>query len=585
MLTNKAAVALCDEEAACGPAVAFELLEPRVLLSADQAGLGAAGVAAPVGSPVAPAMTADMTELVKGNNAFAFDLYKALRTTDGSLFYSPFSISAALSMTYAGAAGNTAQQMAEVLHFTLPRLLHDVAFGSLIQRLTAARSPSRPGLLGLEDENPGDPFTLKIANSLWGQPGFEFLDNFLNTLASEYDSPLRLTDFMADPEAARVRINQWVSDQTMGHIPDLIHPGDIAAATALVLVNAMYFKGSWVNAFSSGPAHAFHLPGDSVNVQMITQTHDFSYAEGPGYQAIDLPYVGGASMTILLPDAGQFDNFEKSLSATKVETILGGLQSCDVHVTMPQFECRTHLSLKGTLPGMGMSDAFDAYKANFSQMSPGGMVVGDVIHEAWIKVDEKGTEAAAATAVIMSLAALGQGQPPPPKEFMADRPFIYMIRDKDTGSILFVGRVSDASVLKTADGPADPVTPVEPAHVAPTPLAPTPRHAPCGPYLPVSATIARRVQADAPLRPTEAGGAENGRARLVDALRSAPTKLGLVLSAPGLGQAGAALPSLRLAPGTPTGPLDAPTLRPDWMASPLKDLGPGTLSPSLAAPL
>jgi serpin B len=425
-----------------GPA-AFDPLEPRLLLSAD---------ALPGSDGDAPCAPADevscpvLEQLVRGNNAFAFDLYQAVRDTQGSLFLSPFSISAALSMTYAGAAGRTAEQMAEVLHFTLPEDLHHMVFGELIEMLQSADGATPPGY------ESGDAFTLNIANSLWGQEGEPFRQEVLDLVAQCYGGPLYRTDFLHDTEGSRQRINQWVSDKTQEKITDLLQPGDVTWQTILVLVNALYFLGSWDSPFEDQHAGTFHLPDEDLEVEMMAQTHAYAYAEGDDYQAVELPYVGDASMLLLLPKPGQFEGFEASLSAEKLEAILGTLDDTEVHLTMPLFDFRTHVELQEVLERMGMTDAFYLDLADFTRMTPvRPLAIFKVVHEACVSVGKEGTEAAAATAVVMF-----RGSPPPPPQsatMVVDRPFLFLIRDQATDTTLFVGRLSDASGLIEAEGP------------------------------------------------------------------------------------------------------------------------------------
>ncbi len=418
----------------------FETLEPRVLLSADA---------------LPQADWADVQQLVAGNNAFAFDLYETLRGEEGSLFFSPMSISSALAMTYAGADGGTAEQMADVLHFTLPEERLHAAFGTLMRDL-ASSGADGAACLGAS----GDPFTLSIANSLWGQVNYEFLSGFLQTLAENYDSPLRRLHFVGDPEGSRETINGWVSDETRGRIEDLLKPGDINVLTRLVLVNAIYFNASWSHPFSEGATGpgTFHLPGGDFQVDMMRQTQRFGYTEGEDYQAVELPYTGGdASMVILLPKEGRFQAFEQSLSAETMDEILADLSSTRVRLTMPKFECGAEVELAKVLENMGMPDAFDERIADFSGMNGKrppdyeALHIHKVRHKAWIEVDEAGTEAAAATAVVMWAATTAVPVFVPPVIFTADRPFIYTIRDTRTNSMLFMGRISDASVLEATD--------------------------------------------------------------------------------------------------------------------------------------
>jgi len=376
---------------------------------------------------------ADLATVVDGNSGFGFDLYQALREEGGNLFFSPYSISLALAMTYAGARGETAQQMADTLHFTLSQDRLHPAFNSLDIEL----SQRGEGAKGKD----GEGFRLHIVNAIWGQEGYKFLSEFLDVLAENYGAGLRPLDFANAPEESRITINNWVSDQTEGRIEDLIPQGLIDALTRLVLTNAIYFNAAWQHPFNEdmtedGPFYL--LDGGEVTLPMMKQTESFSYAEGDGYQAIELPYDGGElSMVILLPRAGQFETFEDSLDAQRVDAILKQLESRRVALTMPRFEFESSFGLKEALAAMGMPVAFSG-DADFSGMTGNrDLYIADVIHKAFVSVDEAGTEAAAATAVVMRLTAL----PGTPVAVTVDRPFVFLIRDIETGAILFVGRM------------------------------------------------------------------------------------------------------------------------------------------------
>jgi len=377
---------------------------------------------------------AEESLLVEGNSAFAFDLYQALREKDGNLFYSPHSISLALAMTYAGARGETAQQMADTLHFNLSQDNLHPAFNNLDIEL----SERGLGAQGKDDEG----FRLNIVNAIWGQKDYSFLPTFLDVLAENYGAGLRTLDFIKETEKSRVTINDWVSDQTEGRIEDLIPQGVIDAATRLVLTNAIYFNAAWQYPFGetmTADGLFYLLDGGQVTVPMMKQTESFGYTEGEGYQAVELLYDDGElSMVILLPRAGQFEAFEEALKAQQVDDIIKGLQNTQVTLTMPQFEFDSDFSLKDILTGMGMPVAFSG-GADFSGMtgSP-DLFIDEVLHKAFVSVDEAGTEAAAATAVIMKETAMPVD---PPVEVTIDRPFIFLIRDIDTSAILFVGRV------------------------------------------------------------------------------------------------------------------------------------------------
>lgn len=377
----------------------------------------------------------DLADAANGNNAFAFDLYSFLskEKRDGNLFYSPYSISLALAMTYAGARGQTEQQMAQTLHFLPQARLHP-AFNGLDLEL-AKRGKDAKG-------KDGKGFRLNIANAIWGQQGYRFLPEFLDLLAENYGSGLRLLDFAADPESSRVTINNWISDRTEGRIKDLIPKDMLDKLTRLVLTNAIYFNAAWGTPFEKSQTQdgAFHLQnGSQVTVPMMRQAKSFGYAEGQGVQAVELPYDGGElSMVILLPRADQFEAFEGSLDAGQVNSILKNLAQRQVALSLPRFKTESEFSLAETLAAMGMPVAFSS-EADFSGMDGArSLSISDVVHKAFVSVDESGTEAAAATAVVMRLTSI---MPEQPVEVTVDRPFIFLIRDIQTGAILFVGRI------------------------------------------------------------------------------------------------------------------------------------------------
>jgi serpin B len=385
-------------------------------------------------SPVAS--QSDLTTLVEDNNTFALNAYQQLKD-DSNLFFSPYSISIALAMTYAGARGSTEQQMAETLHFTLPQdKLHPV-FDALDLEL------SQRGI-GAKGKD-GKGFRLNIVNAIWGQKGYTFLQDFLDTLAENYGAGLRLLDFENAPEPSRITINDWVSDQTEGRIKDLIPQGAINAMTRLVLTNAIYFNAAWQNAFNKEDTRDdtfYLLDGDETTLPMMHQTERFNYTEGDDYQAVELPYDGRElSMLVLLPKSGQFAAFEDSLDAGKVAGIVQNLENRKVVLTMPKFEFTSDFSLKKTLSDMGMPIAFSG-DTDFSGMDgKRDLSISDVIHKAFVSVEETGTEAAAATAVIVGLTAMPPTQPEQIVTMTIDRPFIFLIRDIQTGTILFIGRV------------------------------------------------------------------------------------------------------------------------------------------------
>ena len=370
-----------------------------------------------------------LSELVEGNNAFAFDLYQAIRAEEGNLFYSPYSISIALAMTYAGARSDTEQQMADVLHYALPQERLHPAFNALDLELTN------------NNQQFEEDFTLRIANSMWGQEGYPFLPGFLELIAKNYGSGMRSVDFV-DPnnrEQARLAINNWVLERTEGKIKDLITKNLLNDFTRLVLANAVYFKADWEKPFLNETIddNFYLLDGASITVPMMSRRTDTNYIEGEGYQAIELPYKGERMrMIILLPDEGQFAAIENALDTEFANSILQGLKSDDIKLYLPIFEYETQLSLADVLSEMGMPDAFSSSRADFTGMTEKPeLSIAHVVHKAFVAVDEIGTEAAAATGVIAEI------ESGPRVVIKVNRPFIFFIYDKESSTILFIGRV------------------------------------------------------------------------------------------------------------------------------------------------
>lgn len=385
-------------------------------------------------------------ELVEGNTAFAFDLYGLLaQESQGNLVVSPYSISEALSMTYAGADGQTATQMADALHFTLDQDALPPAFQSLDDGLVSH------GTAGANPDTGAPARALHIANGLWGEQTFPFDPAFSAQLDQFYGAGLQLTDFRNDPEGSRQQINGWVAEQTEDKIQDIVPADAITPDTRLVLANAIYFYGGWQHTFSESATEDadFHLlDGSTVSVPFMSQTESFSYAQGDGFQVVELPYEGsGFAMTVILPDEGQFETIEAGLDAATLDAALGQLSYTDVDLYLPKFKFDYSAALADSLQALGMTDAFDPNLADFSGMlgadAPEPLVISDVLHKAFIGIDEDGTEAAAATAVIMGAGAAAP--PENPLELRIDRPFLFAIRDTQTGAILFLGRVTDPS--------------------------------------------------------------------------------------------------------------------------------------------
>ncbi|MBN1434207.1 serpin family protein, partial [Candidatus Fermentibacterales bacterium] len=358
--------------------------------------------------------------------------------SEGNLFFSPYSISTALGMTWAGAKMSTETQMAEVMHFTLPQSrLHD-AFASLQEKLG---EEYRSSLVYGE----GDPLTLEVANALWVQESYPLLEEYTSLVESRYGATASNLDFWNDPEGSRLQINDWVAEKTRDRILDLIPSGVITSLTRVVLTNAVYFKGSWMHEFleqNTSDREFATLGGEMAEVPMMFQNEHFAYGSNYGCRSIMLPYVDGmSSMLIMLPD-GDILEFEESLDRETLESIMGNMMYTSVNLTMPRFEFTCSFGLKETLADMGMSDAFDPAAADFSGFTGSPeLFITAVIHKAFVKVDETGTEAAAATAVVMGIESCAP--PETPIDLVLDRPFLFLVRDDLTGTILFMGRVAN----------------------------------------------------------------------------------------------------------------------------------------------
>ncbi len=370
--------------------------------------------------------------VVEGNNLFAMDLYSRYKGEQGNVFFSPFSISSALAMTYEGANGQTATEMASVLH--LPQN------GTL----------RRDGYYGLINEINGDRGSvLRTANALWVQNDQPFLASYLQDVQDNYGGAATPLDFKNDPDGSRLQINSWVKGKTDDRIQDLLAPGMITPGTKLVLTNAVYFKGSWATQFNSSLTSQDDFttsPGTVENVSMMHSTDEYSYMENSQLQMLEMPYSGNLSMLILLPRSEDPSALESSLNLDNLDAWKAGLQLQEVRVSIPKFKFETEYQMSDTLKDMGMVQAFSD-SADFSLMTgKKGLKIDQVVHKAFVQVDENGTEAAAATAVVMVGTAMEQNPQPSTPVFRADHPFIFIIQQQDTGNILFMGRVSDPSV-------------------------------------------------------------------------------------------------------------------------------------------
>jgi len=373
-----------------------------------------------------------MSEVAQGNNRFAIDLYARLREHPGNLFVSPNSISTALAMTYAGARAETAEQMAKTLHFSLPQDQLPPAFAALIKSLETS------------DSTRG--YRLNVANRLWGQRGYHYLPDFLTITRDQYGAGLAEVDF-ADSERSRQMINSWVSEHTQGKIENLIPTGVLNALTRLVLTNAIYFKGDWSAPFTKAAtqdAPFFVKAEEKTPVPLMQRKGSYRFWSGDGLKVVDLPYAkGDLSMIVILPDAiDGLPALEAKLSEQNMATWLTGLKSQTVLVHLPRFKMSSQFSLGDVLKKMGMPLAFDRNHADFSGISsPNELFIAAVIHKAFVDVNEEGTEAAAATGVVVAMRAARV--PSQPAVFRADHPFLFLIRDNRSESILFMGRVNN----------------------------------------------------------------------------------------------------------------------------------------------
>lgn len=378
---------------------------------------------------------AELAALVAGNTSFALDLYRWLRTAEPeeNLFYSPHSISVALAMTWAGARGTTAEEMASTLHFELP----DAALHAGMNRL-ALELDSREDIEVPE----GEPFTLRVSNAIWGLDDYPYEQPFIDTLAKDYGAGLHLVDFVGDPDASRDTINGWIAERTNDLIPELIPDGVIKPTTRMVLTNAIYFLAGWLSPFDealTAKAPFANSDGTSAEVDMMKLPEaELAYAEVDGHQIVELPYVGEAvSMVVILPADGQFESFEANLDTARLTALTSALGRSFGTLEMPKLQLRSQFSLARALSELGMPTAFGGGADLTGIASLEHLFIQDVIHEGVVIIDEEGTEAAAATAVVVGT----DSEPVSSFEMTVDRPYLFVIRDRPTGAILFVGRV------------------------------------------------------------------------------------------------------------------------------------------------
>ncbi len=391
-------------------------------------------VISPVDDDEKPGEDADVNSVVDANNQFALDLYSKYKSEEGNVFFSPYSITTALAMTYEGANGQTAEEMRSVFYFPEDDNERRLGYADFYNEINK------------KDKE----YKLSTANALWAQEDYQFLDDYFDVVEEYYGGKVTNLDFMKKAEESRIVINDWVEDKTNDKIKDLIPKGAIDPMTRLVLTNAIYFKGEWARQFNEDHTRDqdFKVALDNViKVPMMQSTDDeaeFNYAESNDLQILELPYSGeDLSMLIFLPKDDDIKTFEDSITVEQLTKWKNDLREQRVDVFIPRFKFETKYFMADTLKEMGMPTAFSG-AADFSGMTgKRDLFISAVIHQAFVEVNEEGTEAAAATAVIMKELAIAEPEPIP--TFRADHPFVFMIQEKETGSILFMGRVSDPS--------------------------------------------------------------------------------------------------------------------------------------------
>jgi serpin B len=365
-------------------------------------------------------------QAVNGSNQFAFDFFSEISDEDGNIFFSPYSISVALAMTYEGVRGQTAEEMQSVMHFPETDIVRRSAFAALHNQIN----------------NNSNEYALSTGNALWAHETYLFLEEYFNIIEQYYAGKATNLDFAGEIEKSRETINNWVEEQTNDKIKDLIPKGAIDGLTRLVLTNAIYFKANWLTQFDKDDTRDsdFHVDSETtVTVPMMSiRDEKFDYYSTSGLQILELPYKGeDLSMLILLPTEGQMDSLESSLTLENLTHWRNSFRENEMDIYIPKFKFKTKYFMSDTLKGMGMPTPFSG-AADFSGMDgKNNLFISSVIHQGFIDVNEEGTEAAAATAVDMATSV--------PPSFNANHPFIFLIQDNETGNILFMGRVTDPS--------------------------------------------------------------------------------------------------------------------------------------------
>ncbi len=387
------------------------------------------------GGPTRPVPPGSIpSPVADSNNLFTIDLFNRLRQEQGNLFFSPFSISSAMDMAWEGARGETASEMAKTLRIAIPR----DSVGSEVRRLRERidRNAQRNG------------YELAVANRLWGRKGKSFIESFLATMRDDYGAGLGELDFAREPDRSRDEINAWVEEKTKSKIRDLLPPGSINPQTGLVLTNAIYFKGEWAEKFPEKGTRTepFHpAPRESVQVPMMHESITTAAGSPEGLKVLVLKYRGGdLSMAIFLPDRiDGLADLERDLTLEKVDQWLSSVRSQKVEIALPRFRTTSRFLLADALSAMGMPSAFEPARADFSGMDgERDLFISAVVHKAFVDVNEEGTEAAAATGVVVGITSIG---PVEPMRFVADHPFLLLIREEASGAILFMGRVANPS--------------------------------------------------------------------------------------------------------------------------------------------
>lgn len=391
----------------------------------------------------------------QATNQLAVDLYPRIAEGNGNLCLSPFSIQSALAMTFAGADGDTRLEMARVLHFPTEGDAIHGSFAAL--RKSLGEMTEKTAQLATESKQrggPSEPIVFSIANRLFAQTGYDFRDSFRELVRKFYEAPFEPLDFQRNPETQRRHINQWVEKQTRDRIRDLIPPGGITTDTRLVLANAIYLKAPWQSEFQNylTTAKPFHIAGEeAVDVATMEQVEQFGYAKRDGFTAVSLPYSGGElQFLVLLPDqAAGLTKLETNLSADLLAQC-AKLDNRLLDLSIPKFKFEPPTIVLATqLEGLGLKTAFDLPRgsANFDKIAPRKpddyLHLSQVFHKTFIAVDEKGTEAAAATAAVMVATAAAPQETPKPIDVRVDRPFLYVIQHVPSGAALFIGRVND----------------------------------------------------------------------------------------------------------------------------------------------